>query len=160
MALFVLSLCPFYISVCVGAFVIGLSQISSFLSVYAYKYFFIIWRDWVTCIRKYRNISASRDMVCFHQSNVIFVRWSQRFFLLKHLNYYINLIKVLNLSRHKTISLWFKCTLCNTCVTHPFSKCVALLAMSFFCFQYQQNQHNCCLGFLCFLLFHGSLSSK
>ena len=32
-ALFVLSLCPFDISVGVGAFVIGLSQISSFLSV-------------------------------------------------------------------------------------------------------------------------------
>ena len=31
-ALFVLSLCPFDISVGVGAFVIGLSQISSFLS--------------------------------------------------------------------------------------------------------------------------------
>ena len=30
-ALFVLSLCPFDISVCVGAFAIGLSQISSFL---------------------------------------------------------------------------------------------------------------------------------
>ena len=34
MALFVLSLCPFDISVGVGAFVIGLSQISSFLSSY------------------------------------------------------------------------------------------------------------------------------
>ena len=34
MALFVLSLCPFDISVGVGAFVIGLGQISSFLSVY------------------------------------------------------------------------------------------------------------------------------
>ena len=33
MALFVLSLCPFDISVGVGAFVIGLSQISSFLSL-------------------------------------------------------------------------------------------------------------------------------
>ena len=33
MALFVLSLCPFYISVGVGAFVIGLGQISSFLSL-------------------------------------------------------------------------------------------------------------------------------
>ena len=32
MALFVLSLCPFNISVGVGAFVIGLSQISSFFS--------------------------------------------------------------------------------------------------------------------------------
>ena len=32
MALFVLSLCPFDISVGVGAFVIGLSQISSFFS--------------------------------------------------------------------------------------------------------------------------------
>ena len=32
-ALFVLSLCPFDISVCVGAFVIGLSQISSFFSL-------------------------------------------------------------------------------------------------------------------------------
>ena len=32
MALFVLSLCPFDISVGVGAFVIGLGQISSFLS--------------------------------------------------------------------------------------------------------------------------------
>ena len=32
-ALFVLSLCPFDISVGVGAFVIGLSQISSFLSL-------------------------------------------------------------------------------------------------------------------------------
>ena len=32
-ALFVLSLCPFDISVCVGAFVIGLGQISSFLSL-------------------------------------------------------------------------------------------------------------------------------
>ena len=32
MALFVFSLCPFDISVGVGAFVIGLSQISSFLS--------------------------------------------------------------------------------------------------------------------------------
>ena len=31
-ALFVLSLCPFDVSVGVGAFVIGLSQISSFLS--------------------------------------------------------------------------------------------------------------------------------
>ena len=31
-ALFVLSLCLFDISVCVGAFVIGLSQVSSFLS--------------------------------------------------------------------------------------------------------------------------------
>ena len=34
MALFVLSLCPFDISVGVGAFVIGLGQISSFLSYY------------------------------------------------------------------------------------------------------------------------------
>ena len=33
-ALFVLSFCPFDISVGVGAFVIGLSQISSFFSVY------------------------------------------------------------------------------------------------------------------------------
>ena len=33
MALFVLSLCPFDISVGVGAFVIGLGQISSFLSL-------------------------------------------------------------------------------------------------------------------------------
>ena len=33
-ALFVLSLCPFDISVGVGAFVIGLGQISSFLSWY------------------------------------------------------------------------------------------------------------------------------
>ena len=33
-ALFVLSLCPFDISVGVGAFVIGLSQISSFFSLY------------------------------------------------------------------------------------------------------------------------------
>ena len=33
MALFVLSLCPFDISVGVGAFVIGLSQISSFCSI-------------------------------------------------------------------------------------------------------------------------------
>ena len=33
MALFVLSLCPFDISVGVGAFVIGLSQISSFFSL-------------------------------------------------------------------------------------------------------------------------------
>ena len=33
-ALFVLSLCPFTISVGVGAFVIGLSQISSFLSCF------------------------------------------------------------------------------------------------------------------------------
>ena len=33
MALFVLSLCPFDISVGVGAFVIGLRQISSFLSL-------------------------------------------------------------------------------------------------------------------------------
>ena len=33
MALFVLSLCPFDIYVGVGAFVIGLSQISSFLSL-------------------------------------------------------------------------------------------------------------------------------
>ena len=33
MALFVLSLCPFDISVGVGAFVIGLSQISSFFSI-------------------------------------------------------------------------------------------------------------------------------
>ena len=33
-ALFVLSLCPFDISVCIGAFVIGLSQISSFLCFY------------------------------------------------------------------------------------------------------------------------------
>ena len=33
-ALFVLSLCPFDISVGIGAFVIGLGQISSFLSVY------------------------------------------------------------------------------------------------------------------------------
>ena len=32
MALFVLSLCPFDISVGIGAFVIGLGQISSFLS--------------------------------------------------------------------------------------------------------------------------------
>ena len=32
-----LSLCPFDISVGVGAFVIGLSQISSFLSVYKFK---------------------------------------------------------------------------------------------------------------------------
>ena len=35
MALFVLSLCPFDISVGVGAFVIGLSQISSFFSFVA-----------------------------------------------------------------------------------------------------------------------------
>ena len=34
MALFVLSLCPFDISVGVGAFVIGLSQISSLFSLY------------------------------------------------------------------------------------------------------------------------------
>ena len=34
MALFVLSLCPFDISAGVGAFVIGLSQISSFSSIY------------------------------------------------------------------------------------------------------------------------------
>ena len=34
MALFVLSLCPFDISVGVGAFVIGLGQISSFLSLH------------------------------------------------------------------------------------------------------------------------------
>ena len=33
MALFVLSLCPFDISVGIGAFVIGLGQISSFLSL-------------------------------------------------------------------------------------------------------------------------------
>ena len=33
-ALFVLSLCPFDISVGVGAFVIGLSQISFFFSLY------------------------------------------------------------------------------------------------------------------------------
>ena len=33
-ALFVMSLCPFDISVGVGAFVIGLSQISSFFSIY------------------------------------------------------------------------------------------------------------------------------
>ena len=32
-ALFVLSLRPFYISACVGAFIIGLSQISAFLSL-------------------------------------------------------------------------------------------------------------------------------
>ena len=36
-ALFVLSLCPFDISVVIGAFVIGLSQISSFLSFFSYK---------------------------------------------------------------------------------------------------------------------------
>ena len=36
-ALFVLSLCPFDISVGVGAFVIGLSQISSFFSFSIYK---------------------------------------------------------------------------------------------------------------------------
>ena len=40
MALFVLSICPFDISVGVGAYVIGLSQISSFLSLY-YKVTFI-----------------------------------------------------------------------------------------------------------------------
>ena len=40
MALFVLSLCPFDISVGVGAFVIGLSQISSFFSLHLkVKYF-------------------------------------------------------------------------------------------------------------------------
>ena len=37
-ALFVLSLCPFDISVGIGAFVIGLGQISSFLSFYSYVY--------------------------------------------------------------------------------------------------------------------------
>ena len=36
-ALFVLSLCPFDISVGVGAFVIGLSQISSFFSYVPFK---------------------------------------------------------------------------------------------------------------------------
>ena len=39
MALFVLSLCPFDISVCVGAFVIGLSQISSFFSDYKQRFY-------------------------------------------------------------------------------------------------------------------------
>ena len=39
-ALFVLSLCPFDISVGVGAFVIGLSQISSFLSLLSIQYVF------------------------------------------------------------------------------------------------------------------------
>ena len=37
MALFVLSLCPFDISVGVGAFVIGLSEISSFFSLKSSK---------------------------------------------------------------------------------------------------------------------------
>ena len=36
-ALFVLSLCPLGISVGVGAFVIGLSQISSFFSFFSFK---------------------------------------------------------------------------------------------------------------------------
>ena len=38
MALFVLSLCPFDISVGVGAFVIGLGQISSFLSLIVFLF--------------------------------------------------------------------------------------------------------------------------
>ena len=41
-ALFVLSLCPFDISVGVGAFVIGLSQISSFFSLYIFALFFVL----------------------------------------------------------------------------------------------------------------------
>ena len=42
MALFVLSLCPFDISVGVGAFVIGLSQISSFFSFQEKEYFIAV----------------------------------------------------------------------------------------------------------------------
>ena len=40
-ALFVLSFCPFDISVGVGAFVIGLSQISSFFSYIRQPYFYL-----------------------------------------------------------------------------------------------------------------------
>ena len=48
MALFVLSLCPFDISVGVGAFVTGLSQISSFLS---WKSIGIILSSWAICVQ-------------------------------------------------------------------------------------------------------------
>ena len=43
MALFVLSLCPFDISVGVGAFVIGLSQISSFFSVSLFPFWDLLY---------------------------------------------------------------------------------------------------------------------
>ena len=47
-ALFVLSLCPFDISVGVGAFVIGLGQISSFLSLY----FILALQRWAEFVRE------------------------------------------------------------------------------------------------------------
>ena len=51
MALFVLSLCPFDISVGVGVFVIGLGQISSFLSSYL-----LIWTRYLLCMKKYNDV--------------------------------------------------------------------------------------------------------
>ena len=44
MALFVLSLCPFDISVGIGAFVIGLGQISSFLSLWCINVRIWLWK--------------------------------------------------------------------------------------------------------------------
>ena len=49
LALFVLSLCPFDIFVGVGAFVIGLSQISSFLSLFTLRYY----KNSVPCAKGY-----------------------------------------------------------------------------------------------------------
>ena len=51
-ALFVLSLCPFDISVGVGAFVIGLGQISSFLSCHN-KCTYVIWKPYLFWLRSY-----------------------------------------------------------------------------------------------------------
>ena len=51
MALFVFSLCPFDISVGVVAFVIGLSQISSFLSLPTDNVPALVCRDQVSIIR-------------------------------------------------------------------------------------------------------------
>ena len=74
MALFVLSLCPFDISVGVGAFVIGLSQISSFfsclkpLTLYTSKYsiILVIGLILLTNLRTFKLTYAGDDVKKFY----------------------------------------------------------------------------------------------
>ena len=67
-ALFVLSLSPFDISVGVGAFVIGLSQISSFLSLYLHLFSAAVWSVATRfpasgCLNCYYPSHSSSDLV-------------------------------------------------------------------------------------------------
>ena len=68
MAFFVLLLCPFDISVGIGAFVIGLGQISSFLSLYLHLFPAAVWSV-VTrfpasgCLKCHYSSHSSSDLV-------------------------------------------------------------------------------------------------